>query len=74
MFIKSTFELVGLLCIYRCQYNGYSSRVKGKTYLVPPTDGLLAFAQPSNGIVERISGGEDEFIGFSAPVPTCSTR
>ena len=34
----------------------------------------IAFAQPSNSIVERIAGGEDEFIGFSAPVATCSTR
>jgi hypothetical protein len=30
---------------------------KGKTYQVPQTEGLLAFVQPSDSIVERIAGG-----------------
>lgn len=43
--------------------------LKGGTYQVPQTQGLLDSASPSDEIVEQIGGegAEDVFIGSSAP-------
>lgn len=42
--------------------------MKGRTYQVPQTEGLLDFAQQVIVLWNELLRGEDVFIGFSAPV------
>ena len=42
--------------------------LKGRTYQVPQTEGLLDFAQQVTVLWNKLLGGEEVFIGFSAPV------
>jgi hypothetical protein len=42
--------------------------LKGKTYHMPQTEGLLDFAQQVTVLWNELLRGEDVFIGFSAPV------